>query len=339
MDLDVRPATLATYAAFIASGIGLATWLARIPQIRDQLRLDPSELGLVLLAVSAGAVLALPLAGPLVARIGSRRTVAGTAVLFGAGLAVVAVGTTVGVAPVAAGLFVLGFATGGWDVAMNVQGTFVERALGRSIMPRFHAGFSLGTVAGSLVGAAMVAARRAGRRPPGRGGGPGGGRGAGGRPPLRGRPRRAGPRRAGPRRAGPRRAGPRRAGPRPGPPAGWGVRRVAGAADRAARLLRARLHLRRGGRQRLDQRGGDRRPRRPALGRDARLRRLPRRDDRRPVVRPCPARPVRPRPGRAGPGTRRRRGRGAVRIRTDPAGVRWAPCCGAPASRSGSRSA
>ena len=158
MDLDVRPATLATYAAFIASGIGLATWLARIPQIRDQLRLDPSELGLVLLAVSAGAVLALPLAGPLVARIGSRRTVAGTAVLFGAGLAVVAVGTTVGVAPVAAGLFVLGFATGGWDVAMNVQGTVVERALGRSIMPRFHAGFSLGTVVGSLVSAAMVAA-------------------------------------------------------------------------------------------------------------------------------------------------------------------------------------
>ena len=158
MDLDVRPATLATYAAFIASGIGLATWLARIPQIRDQLRLDPSELGLVLLAVSAGAVLALPLAGPLVARIGSRRTVAATAVLFGAGLAVVAVGTTVGVAPVAAGLFVLGFATGGWDVAMNVQGTFVERALGRSIMPRFHAGFSLGTVVGSLVSAAMVAA-------------------------------------------------------------------------------------------------------------------------------------------------------------------------------------
>ena len=158
MDVDVRRATLATYAAFAASGVGLTTWLARIPQIRDQLRLDPSALGLVLLAVSAGAVLALPLAGPLVARVGSRRTVAATTVLFGVGLAVVAVGTTVGVAPVVAGLFVLGFATGGWDVAMNVQGTVVERALGRSIMPRFHAGFSLGSVVGSLVSAAMVAA-------------------------------------------------------------------------------------------------------------------------------------------------------------------------------------
>jgi predicted MFS family arabinose efflux permease len=54
-------------------------------------------------------------------------------------------------------LFILGFANGAWDVAMNVQGAAVERRLGRSIMPRFHAGFSLGTVAGALIGAAAVA--------------------------------------------------------------------------------------------------------------------------------------------------------------------------------------
>lgn len=40
---------------------------------------------------------------------------------------------------------------------MNVQGAAVERRLGRAIMPRFHAGYSIGTVAGALVGAAMVA--------------------------------------------------------------------------------------------------------------------------------------------------------------------------------------
>jgi fucose permease len=58
---------------------------------------------------------------------------------------------------VVVGLFLLGFGNGAWDVAMNVQGTVVERQLGRSVMSRFHAGFSLGTVAGALVGAAMVA--------------------------------------------------------------------------------------------------------------------------------------------------------------------------------------
>jgi len=40
---------------------------------------------------------------------------------------------------------------------MNVQGAAVEQALGRSIMSRFHAGWSIGTVAGAGAGAAMVA--------------------------------------------------------------------------------------------------------------------------------------------------------------------------------------
>ena len=55
------------------------------------------------------------------------------------------------------GLFALGIGNGTWDVAMNVEGSAVEQELGRAIMPRFHAGFSVGTVAGALVGAAMVA--------------------------------------------------------------------------------------------------------------------------------------------------------------------------------------
>jgi fucose permease len=62
-----------------------------------------------------------------------------------------------GVAAVVVGLLLLGFANGAWDVAMNVQGAKVERLLGRSVMPRLHAAFSLGTVAGALGGAAVVA--------------------------------------------------------------------------------------------------------------------------------------------------------------------------------------
>jgi MFS family permease len=155
----VRAARAATAAAFLASGFALASWLSRIPQLRDQLQLQPATLGLVLLAVSAGSVLALPMAGPVVARFGSRHTVTVTAVLFAAGLAGVAAGSVTGVTLVVAGLFVVGAAIGGWDVAMNVQGTALERRIGRSLMPRLHAGFSVGTVAGSLVGVAMVAAR------------------------------------------------------------------------------------------------------------------------------------------------------------------------------------
>ena len=154
-----KPATVATFGAFVVSGLAFASWAARIPQIRDQLGLNPATLGLVLLSISAGCVAALPVSGAVVARFGSRRTVIAGAALFGAGMAVVAVGTLAGVAAVVVGLVVLGVATAAWDVAMNLQGTVIERRLGRSMMSRFHAGFSVGTVLGALIGTVMVALR------------------------------------------------------------------------------------------------------------------------------------------------------------------------------------
>ena len=153
----VGAATRATYAAFVSMGFCFASWASRIPQVKQLLGLDASQLGLVLLATAAGSVVALPLAGPVVTRFGSRVTVSRMAVLAGAGLFTVAFGCRIGVAPVVAGLLALGVGTAGWDVAMNVHGAIVERRLGRAIMPRFHAGFSVGTVAGALGGVAMVA--------------------------------------------------------------------------------------------------------------------------------------------------------------------------------------
>jgi predicted MFS family arabinose efflux permease len=153
----VRAASRATYAAFIWSGASMASWASRIPQIRDSLHLTPSRLGLVLLSIAAGSLVSLVASGHIVARFGSRRTVAAMAGLLTIALAGVASGYHLGVAPVVAGLFLFGFANGAWDVAMNVQGAVVERGLGRSIMPRFHAGYSVGTVAGALLGAAAVA--------------------------------------------------------------------------------------------------------------------------------------------------------------------------------------
>ncbi len=159
VDVEVRAATRATYAAFIWAGFAFASWASRIPQVRDQLGLSASALGLVLLAIAAGSIISLVLSGSIVARFGSRRTVAAMAALLAVALATVAVGYLLGVPPVVISLFVFGFANGAWDVAMNVQGAIVERRLGRSIMSRFHAGYSVGTVAGALVGAAMVALR------------------------------------------------------------------------------------------------------------------------------------------------------------------------------------
>jgi fucose permease len=156
-DSRVRAAVLATYAVFIATGFVFASWASRIPQVRDRLVLDPSQLGLVLLAIAAGSLIALPLSGVVVGHFGSRWTVRTMALLDVAALLVIALGYQVGLVPVVLGLFLFGFGQGTWDVAMNVQGALAERRLGRAIMPRFHAGFSIGTVAGALIGAGMVA--------------------------------------------------------------------------------------------------------------------------------------------------------------------------------------
>ncbi len=150
-------AVRATYIAFIGAGFAFASWASRIPQVRDRLELTSSQLGIVLLAIAVGSLLALPMSGMIINRFGSRRTVTVMSVVLAAGLMIIATGYLVGVVPLLVGLFVLGFAMGAWDVAMNVHGAVAERRLGRSIMPRFHAGFSAGTVAGALIGTAMVA--------------------------------------------------------------------------------------------------------------------------------------------------------------------------------------
>ena len=155
--MSARRAKFAVYAVFILNGFAFASWASRIPQVRDGLELNPQQLGLLLLAIAIGSLISMPLAGVVISKLGAARTISAMSIVLAVGLATAALGYRSGVAPVAAGLFLLGLGSGTWDVAMNVEGAEVERRLGHSIMSRFHAGFSIGTVAGALGGAAMIA--------------------------------------------------------------------------------------------------------------------------------------------------------------------------------------
>ncbi len=156
----VLAARNAVAAAFVVNGMLFASLVSRIPDVRSGLDLSNGGLGLLLLAIAAGSILAMPSTGWLITRTSAGAVVRLGAVLGALGLSVGALGATVASSvPVAAlGLFAYGVATGTWDVAMNVEGAEVERGLGRSVMPRFHAGFSFGTVAGAGVGVAVTAA-------------------------------------------------------------------------------------------------------------------------------------------------------------------------------------
>ncbi|NMR18850.1 MFS transporter [Cellulomonas fimi] len=150
----VRQASLAVFLVFALNGFNFANWAARIPALRDELELTPDRVGILLLIGSLGSIGALPLSGLVVQRLGARRTVAIFASINTAGLLIAAAGVDLGrIVVVGVGLVVFGVGTGVWDAAMNLEGAAVEQRLGRSIMPRFHAGFSFGTMAGAGAGA------------------------------------------------------------------------------------------------------------------------------------------------------------------------------------------
>jgi len=145
---------------FALNGLAVASWFARVPAARDLLGLTSAQLGLLLLALSAGAVVSMPLAGTVVRLVGPGRSVTGSTVVLALGLGLVGAATALGwgVVAVGAGLFAVGFGSGLCDVAMNVEAANVERRLGRTIMARFHAAWSVGTVAGAALGAAAARA-------------------------------------------------------------------------------------------------------------------------------------------------------------------------------------
>ncbi|MBK9476343.1 MAG: MFS transporter [Tetrasphaera sp.] len=139
------------------AGVAFATWASRIADIKAVLGLSAAELGVTLLAVSAGSLIAMPLAGRIVHRLGMLRAIGASAAIVLAGFAVAAVAVDLWQSRVglATGLALLGLGIGVWDVAMNLEGAHVERLLGVSAMPHFHAAFSGGTVVSGLIGAGM----------------------------------------------------------------------------------------------------------------------------------------------------------------------------------------
>ena len=150
----VRRAVAAVMVTFALNGFAFAGWAARLPRVRDALDLRPEQLGLLLIIGAAGALVAMPMSGLAVERLGTRRTILVFAAVNGIGLLVAAVGVGLGeIVLVGAALVAVGMGTGVWDAAMNIEGAAVEQSLGKAIMPRFHAGFSLGTMVGAAVGA------------------------------------------------------------------------------------------------------------------------------------------------------------------------------------------
>ena len=146
----LRAARLAVAAVFFLNGFGFASWVVRIPAVQEKLALSEGPLGIALLGAAVGLLISTPLAGWLVARLGSRPVVGVTSLLVALVLLPLALAPNLPLlvlANVAGG----GFA-GALDVSMNAQAVAVEKRYARPIMSSFHAAFSFGGLAGAASG-------------------------------------------------------------------------------------------------------------------------------------------------------------------------------------------
>jgi len=155
---DVRPTAsrCAVSALFFVNGAILASWVPYVPMVKQRLGIGDGLLGVVLLFMAIGALGALPFAGTLVGRLGSRT------VSVGAGLGLCLSLPLPILAPtpflVALALLFFGAFNSTLDVAMNAQAVEVEQRRGRALMSSFHAMFSVGGLAGALLSSVIAAA-------------------------------------------------------------------------------------------------------------------------------------------------------------------------------------
>ena len=156
MTRDTRVARWSVSAVFFLTGAGTANWAVRIPAVQSALGLSDGRLGLALLGVSAGAVVAMPLAGHLVAKHGSRPVTWIAALLFAFALALPARAPSLALLVTA--LVAVGLANGVLDVAMNAQAAAVQQRYAEPIMGRVHALYSFGGLIGAVIGGRVAAA-------------------------------------------------------------------------------------------------------------------------------------------------------------------------------------
>lgn len=136
---------------FFINGAAVATWASRIPAVQDKLALGTGPLGIALLSMGVGALIAMSMAGALASSIGSRPVIVWA--LFFSCLALMLPAFAPNLFLLSLSVVTLGIFLGSLDVAMNAHAVVVERNHGAPIMSSFHALFSIGGIFGATLGA------------------------------------------------------------------------------------------------------------------------------------------------------------------------------------------
>jgi MFS family permease len=154
----VRRARWGVLVLFGIAGVLFSGWLTRLPSIRAELSITEGRLGGLLMFGALGSLASLLAAGPVIARHGTRRVLTVASVAATGAFVVLGVGSALGLVwMVALGIAFNGLTFAFINVSMNAEGTAVEQQLGRTVMPQFHAAFSIGAGIGALVSSLLAA--------------------------------------------------------------------------------------------------------------------------------------------------------------------------------------
>src|SRR4051794_17676144 len=137
-----RAARLAVATIFFMNGAVVANWVARIPDVKQRLGLSDGTLGIALLFMALGALVAQPAAGWMISRFGSRAVTTTMALLLCVATPWPGFAPTLPLLMLALAFF--GACNGALDVGMNAQAAIVEGQYRRPIMASFHGLWSIG---------------------------------------------------------------------------------------------------------------------------------------------------------------------------------------------------
>ncbi len=141
------------FAAFFLHAFAMGSIFPRMADVKQNMGVGDQILGLSLIGVPVGTMLALTFATPWIERLGFRRTIL-------TAIPCVAIGYALAVHAIYPPLFFLallpiGFLIGCIEIVLNTEADRVEHLVGRRIMNRAHSFWSFGFFAAGLCGAAM----------------------------------------------------------------------------------------------------------------------------------------------------------------------------------------
>jgi len=142
-----RRERVSTRIAFLIAGLLMSAWAPLVPLVKARAGLDDGGLGLLLLCLGGGSIVAMPFAGYLTAHYGCRPVVIWATIVLCAVFPLLS--TVVWLPGLVVAVIIFGASMGMLDCAMNIQSVIVEKTSGQALQSGFHGLYSVGGILGA----------------------------------------------------------------------------------------------------------------------------------------------------------------------------------------------